>query len=148
MSLRDELIMKYFIYATRVPMESVNEFEAALKRGENPRDVKLDLAQEVVSVYYNKDESLRAREAFLATFQKKEIPDEIEEIKMKESETFAEIMVRAEIVSSKSDWRRLVDEGAAKCLGEGGAEEKITNHLDLATPGIYKVGKRRFVKII
>lgn len=148
MSLRDELIMKYFVHATRVPMERVGEFEAALGRGENPRDVKLDLAQEIVSIYYRKDESLHAREAFLATFQKKEIPNEIEEVTMKEGETFAEIMVRAEIVSSKSDWRRLVDEGAVKRLGEGGVEEKITNHLDVATPGTYKIGKRRFVKIV
>lgn len=129
-------------------MEQVNEFEAALGRGENPRDIKLDLAQEIVSIYYDKDESLRAREAFLATFQKKEIPDEMEEIKVTENETFAEIMVRAEIVSSKSDWRRLVDEGAIKRLGDGGAEEKITNHLELAALGTYKIGKRRFLKII
>ena len=148
MSLRDELIVKYFRNVTRVEEKRIKEIEAGINAGSNPRDAKLVLAEEVVVLYYGHDEAVSAREAFIATFQKKEIPDEIEEIKMGENETFAEIMVRAEIVSSKSDWRRLVDEGAAKRLGEGGDEEKITNHLELATPGTYKIGKRRFIKIV
>ena len=53
-----------------------------------------------------------------------------------------------EIVSSMTDWRRLVDEGAVKRLEEGGVEEKITDDSLFATPGVYKIGKRRFVKII
>jgi tyrosyl-tRNA synthetase len=147
MSLRDELIVKYFIHATRVGVERADEALASLGRGENPRDVKLDLADEIVSMYHGKEKAVATRETFLATFQKKEIPEDIEEIKMKEKETFAEILVRAEIVSSKSEWRRLVDEGAAKRLKEGGVEEKITDHLAVATSGVYKIGKRRFVKI-
>jgi tyrosyl-tRNA synthetase len=126
----------------------MEEVETGLKAGANPRDAKLALAEEVVALYYGHNEAVRAREAFIATFQKKEIPDDIEEIKMIKNETFAEIMVRGEVASSKSDWRRLVDEGAAKHLGEGGVEEKITNHLELAAPGTYKIGKRRFIKIV
>ncbi|MCK9344731.1 MAG: tyrosine--tRNA ligase [Candidatus Pacebacteria bacterium] len=146
MSLRDELIVKYFEHATRVPMERVQEAEAALGRGENPRDVKLDLAEEIVAMYYGRDEALRARESFLATFQKKEIPDDIEEIKGEGK--LGELLKAKEIVSSMTDWRRLVGEGAVKILKEGGVEEKITDDTVLATPGVYKIGKRRFVKIV
>lgn len=146
MSLRDELMMKYFIYATRISMDRVNEIEVALSRGENPRDVKLELAQEIVSMYFGLDEAARAREAFIATFQKKEIPDEIEEIK---GEGNLGVLLKLKgIVSSMTDWRRLVGEGAVKRLKEGGIEEKITDDTELATPGIYKIGKRRFVKIV
>ncbi|HBB44125.1 MAG: Tyrosine-tRNA ligase [Parcubacteria group bacterium GW2011_GWA1_44_13] len=146
MSLRDELIVKYFINATRVPLSKADEAEASLGRGENPRDVKLQLAEEIVSMYYGKDEAKRAREAFLSTFQKKEIPEGIEEIKGEGK--LGELLKAKEIVSSMTDWRRLVEEGAVKRLIEGGEEEKITDDTILATPGVYKIGKRRFVKII
>lgn len=146
MSLRDELIIKYFVHATRIPMERVSKYEAALGRDENPRDVKLDLAEEIVSIYYGKEEAVRARETFLATFQKKEIPDDIEEFKGEGN--LGTLLKSKEVVSSMNDWRRLVDEGAVKRLGDGGTEEKIADHLELATPGVYKIGKRRFVKII
>lgn len=146
MSLRDEFIVKYFIHATRAPLSTADEAEASLGRGENPRDVKIRLAEEIVSMYHGKDEAVRAREAFLSTFQKKEIPEDIEEIKGEGK--LGELLKSKEIVSSMTDWRRLVEEGAVKRLIEGGEEEKITNDTLLATPGVYKIGKRRFVKII
>lgn len=148
MSLRDELIVKYFIHATRVSMERVREVEVALRGEGNPRDIKLGLAQEIVSMYHGQDEALRARDAFISIFQKKEIPDELEELKMSEGESLADLMVRSNMVSSKSDWRRLVEEGAVKLLCDDGTEEKITSYLCVAAVGIYKIGKRRFVKIV
>lgn len=148
MSLRDELIIKYFIHATRLPMDRVSEMKEAIGRGENPRDIKLDLAQEIVSLYHGQEEALRSRESFIKTFQKNEIPDNLEEIKMNESGTFADLFVQAKIVSSKSDWRRLVGEGAVKRLSGEGSEEKIVDYLEVASVGVYKIGKRRFVKIV
>ncbi|MFA5997171.1 MAG: tyrosine--tRNA ligase [Candidatus Paceibacterota bacterium] len=146
MSLRDELIVKYFKYATRVPVQKVSDAQTALERGENPRDVKLDLAEEIVSMYHGSDVAVQARESFLSTFQKKEIPDDIEEIKGEGK--LGELLKSKEIVSSMTDWRRLVGEGAVKRLEKGGVEEKITDDTVLATPGVYKIGKRRFVKIV
>ncbi len=124
MSLRDEFIVKYFIHATRVSMERISEARASLDRGENPRDVKLDLAEEIVSMYHGKEEALRAREAFLSTFQKKEIPEDILEIRVHENISLAEVLTQSEITSSKSDFRRLVDEGAVKRLSEKGGGRK------------------------
>lgn len=146
MSLRDELIVKYFVHATRVTMTRVEEVSSALLRGDNPRDLKLDLAEEIVSMYYGREDALSAREIFLATFQKKEIPEDIEEIKGEGK--LGELLKSNGIVSSMNDFRRLVGEGAIKRLADGGVEEKITEDTELATPGVYKVGKRRFVKII
>ncbi|HBH71845.1 MAG: Tyrosine-tRNA ligase [Parcubacteria group bacterium GW2011_GWC1_42_11] len=146
MSLRDELIVKYFIHATRVTMERVEEVSGALERGDNPRDLKLDLSEEIVSMYHGRDEALRAREMFLATFQKKEIPEDVEEIKGEGK--LGELLKTSGVVSSMNDFRRLVGEGAVKRLMDGGVEEKITEDTELAKPGVYKIGKRRFVKII
>lgn len=147
MSLRDELIIKYFTHTTRVPEERVAEIKKGLDGGDNPRDAKLILAQEIVTMYHGAQEGENARDAFIATFQKKEIPDDVEEVSAKEGELLMDVLLRNEVVASKSEWRRLVDEGAAKRLvGEGG-EEKITNANEEASEGVYKIGKRRFIKI-
>lgn len=145
MSLRDEFIIKYFTHATGVSEVVVGEAREALARGENPRDVKLGLAEEIVSMYHGDESAKNARETFLATFQKKEIPENLDEIKGEGN--LGELLKKNEIVTSMNDWRRLVAEGAVKMLSDAG-EEKISDDTITATPGVYKIGKRRFIKII
>lgn len=145
MSLRDELMIKYFTYATRVPMSKIEEIKQTLEAGVNPRDVKLDLAQEIVSMYHGKDDAMRAREAFIATFQKKATPDDVEEVRREEHEFLVDVLLRTNIVASKTDFRRLVDEGAIKRLDP---EVKIEDAKEKAQEGVYKIGKKRFIKII
>ncbi len=147
MSLHDELIIKYFIHATRVPLDRVTEIETALGCGENPRDPKLSLAEEIVSMYYGHKEAMRAREAFIETFQKKEIPNDILEVEAREGELLVDVFLRAKVVSSKTDFRHLVEEGAVKRLSEK-KEEKIKDLKHPASHGVYKIGKRRFIRIV
>lgn len=145
MSLRDELLVTYFKSVTRVPLERINEIKITLGNGGNPRDIKLALGEEIVALYHGHEEAVRARETFISTFQKKEIPDELEEVSTKDGELLVDVLLRAEMVSSKTDFRHLVEEGAVKKLNP---EEKITDTKALATRGVYKVGKKRFVKIV
>ncbi len=147
MSLRDEYIVKYFIHVTRVSLDRVVEVEEALRDGENPRDLKLSLAEEIVSMYYGSEEAVRAMEVFIGTFQKKEIPNDVLEVMAKKGELLADVLLRAKIIISKTDFRHLVEEGAVKRLREE-REEKINDFKNLATPGVYKIGKRRFVRIV
>ncbi len=147
MSLRDEFIMKYFTFVTRISKERITEIKEGLGRGDNPRDAKLILAEEIVALYHGHDEAVRANEVFLSTFQKKEIPEEIEEVSADAGELLSEVLVKAGIVSSKTDFRRLAEDGAVKKLFEG-SEENITDMKALAVHGVYKIGKRRFVKIV
>ena len=147
MSLRDELIIKYFTHATRVPLERISEIEEGLKKGDNPRDAKIILAEEIATLYHGRDEAVRARETFIATFQKKEIPDEMVEISSGQDALLVDAFIAHSIVSSKTEWRHLIEEGAVKRLTQEG-EEKITDTKVLATPGAYKIGKRRFVKVV
>ncbi len=148
MSLRDDIMVKYFIHATQVSLARVQGIELALKKGDNPRDLKLELAEEIVKMYYGKEEALRAREGFISTFQKKEIPQEINEVGIKnEGEFLVDTLLSAGLISSKTDFRRLVDEGAIKKLFDN-KEEKIIDSKVVTEKGIYKIGKRRFVKIV
>jgi len=147
MSLRDELIVKYFVHATRVPMEQIARIEEGLKKGDNPRDAKILLAEEIVTLYHGRDEAVRAREAFIDTFQKKEIPDDVLEIPVSLDMMMADVLIAEKLVSSKTEWRTLVEEGAVKKLTKEG-EEKITDAKITMIPGVYKIGKRRFVKFV
>ncbi len=148
MSIPDSSICNYFELCTFTPLEEVEEIRKILGVGEvNPKDLKMRLAREVVVIYYGESKADEAQENFINTFQKKEIPDDIEEVKYKDGDLLVDVLFENKVFASKSEWRRLVEEGAVKMLSEEG-ETKITDFKILATPGVYKIGKRRFIKIV
>lgn len=148
MSLQDQLMMDYFRLATRIPIVRVEEIQAELNAGANPRDIKMLLGEEIVKMFYGEDRAKHARAQFVATFQDRALPDDIEEVVAVEGEPFADILVRSKTVASKTEWRRLVGEGAVKELDDEGKETKIEDPAILfSTDVTLKVGKRRFIKI-
>ena len=144
MSVVDGVIWDYFELVTRISMNKIEEMKLEVKNGENPMKFKKILAKEIVSFYHGGKKAEEAQKNWENVFSKKEIPDEMEEIKG--SGELGKVLVDKKIVSSMSDWRRLIGEGAVKKLSEK-EEEKITDFKVVATPGVYKIGKRRFIKI-
>ncbi len=147
MSLPDRLITKYFTLATHTPMSDIEKMEQDLK-GEkvNPRDLKMQLAKQIVFEYHGEAGANSAEEDFVSKFQKKEIPDEMEEVKISGDGSLADVLVEKKIVESKSEWRRLVEAGAIMNLD---TKEKVSDpniKLEKDTP--LKIGKHRFVKIV
>ncbi len=139
MSIKDELISKYFLLCTDIK-------ETEIPKSENPRDVKMKLAYEIVKIYHGEKEAKKAEENFVKTFQKKEIPEEMIEIKINKNETLVDVLIKEKIVSSKGDFRRLIEEGAITDLD---TNEKLNNINIITKHGMHlKIGKRRFVKII
>ncbi|MBO8136520.1 MAG: tyrosine--tRNA ligase [Desulfotomaculum sp.] len=152
MSLPDELIVRYFELVTRVPLEEVRVIEAALKEGSvNPRDIKMRLAREIVSIYHGADEAQQAEEAFKRVFQKRELPEDIPEFKISEEVMEGEevvlpkLLVKAGMVSSNSEARRMVKQNAVKINGETVKDPNL--RFVPEQDAIIRVGKRRFVKI-
>ena len=74
MSLKDEFIIKYFTLLTRIPLEIINEYETSLKTGANPRDIKIKLGFEIVQMYHSKEKAKIAKDYFIKTFSKKQVP--------------------------------------------------------------------------
>jgi tyrosyl-tRNA synthetase len=146
MSLKDELIIKYFLLATNLDISEIGKIENSLKNGENPMEFKKILAKKIISFYHSEKDAQKAEENFVNTFQKKEIPELMEEIKAGVGEILGEILVKNKIISSKSEWRRLVLSKAVHDLSKNQSIEvpdlKISENLTL------KIGKKRFVKII
>ena len=146
MSLKDELITKYFLLTTNLNTDEINKIEKSLKDGQNPMELKKILAKTIVSFYHSPQKAKEAEENFVKTFQKKEIPEEMEEIKASTGELLSEILVKNKVLSSKGEWRRLVLENAIHDLGN---DINITDvNLKVSENLTLKIGKKRFVKII
>ena len=145
MSLPDPMIEPLFINCTRIPLAKKESFLA-----EGPRNSKARLAFDIVQRFHGEVVAHSAEEAFEKTFAKGGIPEDIQEIQLAKGETIVEALIKAGIVESKTEWRRLILDGAVKndpaCAG---GDSKITDPNFMPTENIIlKVGKRRFVKII
>ena len=144
MSVKDELLEEYFILCTDVSEDFVSDMKQKIAAGANPRDFKLKLASEIVLIYHGKEKALKAQESFINTFKKGAVPEDIETIVVSEKKTLADVLLEAHIVASKSEWRRLVGEGAISYLP---SNKKVLDPNALAEDGDLKVGKRRFIRI-
>ena len=142
MSLGDEAIIPMFILLTDVPMKEIASFN--IKK--EAMNLKKIIASLIVSQLYDKARAKAAGENFVNTFQKKRIPDIMLTVKGKNGEPISTILIKAKVLSSKSEWRRLVLENAIHDLSKN---KNITN-VNLKTSGnlILKIGKKKFLKII
>lgn len=144
MSLRDDLIVKYFLLCTDVSLEEIQNIEKDLAGGVNPKDIKMRLAVELVTLYHTEKDATLAKNSWIETFEKGGVPDDIQEIVSTNEKELADILVAEGIVTSKTDWRRLVQEGAVNDTEKG----EIKDPKVLAYNGTFKIGKKRFVKIV
>ncbi|WP_131040485.1 tyrosine--tRNA ligase, partial [Clostridioides difficile] len=120
MEIPDELIIKYYNLVTDVHPDEVNKIESQLKEGSvNPRDIKMNLAREIVTLYHGEESAREAEERFKSVFQKGQIPEDIQTIQVEEDGfDLIEVLVSNEIVKSKSEVRRLASQGGVKVNGE------------------------------
>jgi tyrosyl-tRNA synthetase len=141
MAQPDEMIEVLLVNCTRISKEEIKEI---IKLG--PLEAKKKTATEIIKIIFSEKEAQKAQENFIKTFQKKEIPTEMEEIKCSNGELLSEVLVRNKILSSKGEWRRLVLENAIHDLSKNqnimDVNLKISENLTL------KIGKKRFVKIV
>ncbi len=147
MSIGDELIVKYFIHCTRVPMEDIKKIEKKLKAKDiNPRDIKIKLAFEITRIYHGEKAAREAREYFEKVFSKKEMPEEIAEIKVSAGESLIDILVKNKLAASKADARRKIDQGGIKIDNETVSDWQLK--LDKRyNKKVIKAGKREFRRI-
>ena len=113
---------------------------------EKPLDQKMKLAYEIVKIYHGEEKAQKAQENFVNTFQKKEIPDNIKEIKVRSGEFLSEVLVKNKILSSKSEWRRLV---LSKAIHDLSKTQNITDiNLKISENLTLKIGKKKFIKVL
>ncbi len=146
MSIPDSSIGNYFELCTFTPLSEVNKISKNLKENSvHPKEVKMNLAKQIVSMYHGEKEALKSEENWEKVFSKKEIPEKVETILVKKNDLLIDIFTKNGIISSKSNFRRLVDESAITNLNN---KEKIISYKENVKNGVYRIGKKRFIKII
>ncbi|MFN2128741.1 MAG: S4 domain-containing protein, partial [Anaerolineales bacterium] len=106
-------------------------------------DVKMNLAHEIVEIFYSDEEADRAQSEFIKVFQQKDIPEEMKEFPFNSDKTVLDVLVETGLVSSKSEGRRLTSQNGVRLDGD-----VITDaNINFPHPGVLQVGKRRFVRV-
>jgi tyrosyl-tRNA synthetase len=142
MSIRDDLILQYFELVTDVPDEELEEFRQQLsKETINPMTLKKRLARELVTQLYNQKTATEAEESFTRVFQKRKVPEEID-LGTKSGSSLQDYLVENHLAKSKSEARRLIEQGAVYINGQRVTDVNYTFPKDT----IIRVGKRRFIK--
>ena len=145
MALPDEGILQCFIDCTRLSMQEVGLIKNQLADGVNPKDIKLKLAKEIVAMYHSKQAAEDATDAWTKQFSNRETPDHIEDFNVStDIVTWADLLVAANLASSKSDARRLVGQGAVKLNGN----KVDIETLDFQSGDILKTGKRNYIRLV
>lgn len=147
MEIPDELIIKYYNLVTDVHPDIIAEIEKDLKEDrKNPRDIKMGLAKEIVTLYHGEEKANFAEERFKSVFQKGQIPTDILTVKSsKENFDLAQIVVDNKLSPSKSELRRMAKQGGVKVN-----QEKVEDlsKVELLDELVVQVGKKKFIKIV
>jgi len=149
MSLTDDLIIRYFRLCTNVITGRIAEMEKQMQDNRvNPRDLKMELAREIVKIYHGEKKAEKAEAHFVKMFQKKETPDEIEEKKLEiRNWKLVDLLFEIGLAGSKGEARRLIGQGGIKADGKvvKDAEMKV----EIPEQGLLlQRGKRQFVKVL
>ena len=144
MKIPDNMIIKYYNLCTDVHPDDVAKVEERLNNGENPRDIKMELAKEITRLYHSEEEANAAEGHFKTAFQKQEAPEDIEEIKFEN--TILDTLLKTKKCASKAELKRLFEQGGIKVDGE-----KVTSYQSLNNPDkdfIIQIGKGSFFRIV
>lgn len=146
MSISDEMIEKYFILAADANTKTVSKVKKQLSdSSQNPRDIKRELAREIVQLYHGQNSAKEAEQYFDRVIVNKDAPDEMDQVELSIDTQLIEVVTNEGLTSSKGEARRLIKQGAIRV-----DNEKITDESHILLKGkevVIKVGKRRFIKI-
>lgn len=143
MSISDDLMWRYFDLLSFRPLSEIQKLKEAVQQGKNPRDVKFELAEEIVARFHNKAEAENAKAEFIARFQKHHIPEDIKTLTLaipSEGRALANILKDLNLTKGSAEARRLIGMGAVKIN-----DNKVTDEKMILKPNsnkmLFKVGK-------
>jgi len=148
MSIPDSLMMKYFRLLTDKSDAELAEYDKELlNKAVNPRDIKLALGIEITSQFYGRETALNAEREFVNIFRNKELPEEMPEIKLSaESISIVDLLVSHANISSRSEARRLIDQGGVRVNDE--VLDDIHSVVDVSDGDVLRIGKKRFYRLV
>ncbi|MDC5838378.1 tyrosine--tRNA ligase [Vibrio europaeus] len=144
MSISDDLMWNYYDLLSFRPLDEVAQLKADVEAGQNPRDVKVALAKEIIARFHSQADADAAEQEFVNRFAKNQIPDEMPEFAFDAGLPVSNILKEAGLCASTSEAMRMVKQGAAKIDGEKVADSKFAPE---AGTYVFQVGKRKFARI-
>lgn len=147
MSISDELMWRYYDFLSFKPLNEIAKIKKSVTQGLNPRDVKIELAKELIIRFHSPEQANAAHQAFIERFQKGEIPQDLLEqtIECTEAPIIAQLVKQLDLTKSTSEAFRLTEQGGIKINGEKISD--ATQALQLGETYIIQVGKRRIAKV-
>ncbi|PHR83503.1 MAG: tyrosine--tRNA ligase [Colwellia sp.] len=148
MSISDVLMWRYYELLSFKPLAEIEGYKTAIENGKNPRDVKIDLAKELIARFHDESAAEAAHQEFINRFQKGAMPDEMPEFELSPERgeiAIANLLKEAGLVSSTSDAYRMIKQGAAKIDGKKITDKGLT--LISGSKAVYQVGKRKFARV-
>ena len=148
MSISDDLMWRWFDLLSFTPEEDITKLKQEMEDGNNPRDIKFVLAEELVDRFHQEGDGKKCKEEFLNRFQKGNMPEEIESISVNLTEDqilLVNLLKNTNMIASISEGNRLIKQGGIKINSEKVIDPKLS--ISSGTENIYQVGKRKFLKI-
>ena len=148
MSISDDLMWRYYDLLSFLSASEISALRRSIDEGKNPRDVKVQLAQELVARFHGSSASVAAREDFESRFQRNGIPDEMPEVALlggEEGVGIAAVLKQSGLTASTSEALRMIDQGGVRLNGERVADKGLV--LRAGEGGVVQVGKRKFVRV-
>jgi tyrosyl-tRNA synthetase len=148
MSISDTLMWRYIdLLSFKTPV-AIQQWQQSVTQGANPRDIKVEFAQEIVERFHNRSAAIQAHNNFVARFQQGQMPTEIPEVVLTVASSaipIAQLLKEAGLTSSNSEAIRMIQQGAVKIDGE--RIEDRTLQIPVTSNQVYQVGKRRFARV-
>lgn len=145
MSIPDKAMAQYFRLLTRWTPEEIRKLENGMESGKfHPRDIKMKLALEIVSIYHSEQAANHAEREFVRVFQRGDLPEEMGVYLLSAGQSIIDVLIDSGMVSSKSEGRRLIDQNGVRLDGD-------TLHdpnQEFPHPGVLQVGKRKFLRVV
>ena len=148
MSISDDLMWRYFELVSMRDMSQIDALKRQVREGANPRDIKYQLAAELVERFHSKADAQRAKTDFIARFQAKALPEDLETAELRIDSPhipLANLLKNSGLVPSTSEAHRLVRAGAVRIDGEKAADSRL--EIPAGSASVYRVGKRRIARV-
>ena len=149
MSISDDLMWRYYDLLSFRAIEDIVALKQQAVEGRNPRDIKIELAKEIIARFHSDADAEAAHQDFIQRFSKNALPDEIPELTLTlegDNLPIAQLLKEAGLVESTSEALRMIKQGAVKLNGDSKVEDsKLVFEKGSST--IFQVGKRKFAKV-
>ena len=144
MSISDDLMWRYLELLSFESLETIESWKKEVRDGENPRNIKFRLAEEIITRFHSEAQAKKAQQNFIDRFAKNQIPDEMDEFTFSKGIKVANLLKDTNLVSSTSEAFRMIKQGAVKIDGE-----KLTDKDIAPDEGtlVFQVGKRKFARV-